>query len=72
MIFHYKVGGDKPSQVLGAAIKVKHPPATATGEMVMMILSGQFVALGFTRNLDGDQPALLGEAADRAVYRGDA
>jgi hypothetical protein len=72
MVFHHKSRGDQSRQILGAPVKIEHPSAAATGKVVVMILPGQFVPLGFPGYFDCGQPTFFCKTADRTVYRGDA
>ncbi len=69
MVFHDEPGGHQAGQVLGAAVEVEHTAALAAGEVVVVVLTGQLVPMGFAWDFHGDEPAFFGETTDGAIDR---
>lgn len=69
MVFHDETGGYETRQIVGAAVEVEHTAAGTTREVVVMVLTGKFVPVGFAGNFHRHEPAFFGETADRTVDR---
>lgn len=72
MVFQEKTGGNHVVNVAGTAFDLVHPLATSAAEMMMVILAGHFVPVGFPGKPDRDQPSGLHKRLQVAIHRGNA